>query len=187
MRVIAGTARGRRLDTLPGPDTRPTLERVKEAMFSAVAPLLPGAAVLDLFAGSGQLGLEALSRGAASCVFVDSSPQAAQVVLRNAERLGFGPRSRVVREGAEGFLARSRERFDLLLLDPPYGGGFFPGLLRAAARVCAGGAVLMCESARDVPMPCEAWGLRLQKQYRYGAVQVCRYAAEDISDGEAQE
>ena len=91
MRVIAGTARGKNLQALPGEDiTRPTINRVKEAMFSSVQFLVPGARVLDLFAGSGQLGIEALSRGAKSCLFVDRSAEALAVVKANCKTAGGG-------------------------------------------------------------------------------------------------
>lgn len=178
MRIIAGSARGRRLATLPGANTRPTLERVKEGMFSSVMPLLPGAAVLDLFAGSGQLGLEAVSRGAASCVFVDNAQQAAQIIRTNIEALGFGACCRMVVGDASAFLARAGQRFDVILLDPPYQGAPFLALLQQAAGVCAPGAVLLCEGPADAEMPETAAGLVLKKQYRYGTVQVCRYIME---------
>ena len=110
MRVIAGEARGRRLEALPGTDvTRPTLSQVKEAMFSIVQFDLPGARVLDLYAGSGQLGIEALSRGAARCVFLDENREAVSIVMRNCKACGVFDRSRVliglpgaVRSGAAG-------------------------------------------------------------------------------------
>ena len=96
MRVIAGEARGRRLEALPGTDvTRPTLDQVKEAMFSIVQFDLPGARVLDLYAGSGQLGIEALSRGAARCVFLDENRDAVNIVMKNCKNCGVFDRSRV--------------------------------------------------------------------------------------------
>ena len=96
MRVIAGTARGKNLQALPGEDiTRPTINRVKEAMFSSVQFLVPGARVLDLFAGSGQLGIEALSRGAARCVFLDENREAVNIVMKNCKNCGVFDRSRV--------------------------------------------------------------------------------------------
>ena len=98
MRVIAGTARGKNLAALPGEDvTRPTINRVKEAMFSSVQFSVPGARVLDLFAGSGQLGIEALSRGAKRCVFLDASREAIQIVLANCKTAGVFAQSRVMR------------------------------------------------------------------------------------------
>ena len=106
MRVIAGTARGKNLQALPGEDiTRPTINRVKEAMFSSVQFLVPGARVLDLFAGSGQLGIEALSRGAKSCLFVDRSAEALAVVRANCKTAGVERQSDIRQSEAEGFLA----------------------------------------------------------------------------------
>jgi 16S rRNA (guanine(966)-N(2))-methyltransferase RsmD len=175
MRIIAGSARGRRLQTLPGQNTRPTLERVKEGMFSAVQNWLPGAAVLDLFAGSGQLGLEALSRGAARCVFVENTARAAGVAEANIRALGFGDKARLVRSDAEAFLARREETFDLVLIDPPFEGGYYPRIIEAAAAVCAPGALVLCEAARDTVLPETIVGLILEKRYRYGTVAVSRY------------
>ena len=104
MRVIAGTARGKNLAALPGEDvTRPTINRVKEAMFSSVQFLLPGARVLDLFAGSGQLGIEALSRGAKFAVFVDASREAQEVIRANLQSTGLAQKSRVAAMDALGF------------------------------------------------------------------------------------
>ena len=121
MRIIAGSARGRRLDAPAGPDTRPTADRVRESLFSIVAPRLSGARVLDLFAGSGALGLEALSRGAERAVFVDSAAAARQAVRRNIEALSFGDRSTLLSMDALAAVARLRgERFDIIFIDPPY-------------------------------------------------------------------
>ena len=111
MRVIAGEARGRRLEALPGTDvTRPTLSQVKEAMFSIVQFDLPGARVLDLYAGSGQLGIEALSRGAARCVFLDENREAVSIVMRNCKACGVFDRSRVNIGEAARFLSACREQ-----------------------------------------------------------------------------
>ena len=124
MRVIAGEARGRRLEALPGTDiTRPTLDQVKEAMFSIVQFDLPGARVLDLYAGSGQLGIEALSRGAARCVFLDENREAVNIVMKNCKNCGVFDRSRVNIGEAARFLSACREQFDLVLLDPPFHNG----------------------------------------------------------------
>ena len=111
MRVIAGEARGRRLEALPGTDvTRPTLSQVKEAMFSIVQFDLPGARVLDLYAGSGQLGIEALSRGAARCVFLDENREAVSIVMRNCKACGVFDRSRVNIGEAARFLSARWKR-----------------------------------------------------------------------------
>ena len=159
MRVIAGEARGRRLEALPGTDvTRPTLSQVKEAMFSIVQFDLPGARVLDLYAGSGQLGIEALSRGAARCVFLDENREAVSIVMRNCKACGVFDRSRVNIGEAARFLSACREQFDLVLLDPPFRGG-----------------TLLCESETGIVLPAQTGSLTLQKQYKYGKVLLWKY------------
>ena len=175
MRIIAGTARGRRIAAPPGEDTRPTLERVKEGMFSAVHNWLPGAVVLDLFAGSGQLGLEAVSRGASRCVFVEGDRKAAETLTQNISSSGLSERCSVVRGRAESFLAGCRDSFDLVLLDPPYKEAEYADLLSAVAVVCAPAAQVLCESGRAARLPQQAGSLLLEKQYRYGTVLVHRY------------
>ncbi len=179
MRVIAGTARGSRLDSLPGTDvTRPTVDRVKEAMFSAVQFLVEGARVLDLFAGSGQLGIEALSRGAGRCVFLDADRGACTVVRRNLKATGLAQRAEV-REGmAQGYLSRCAERFDLVLMDPPYRNGTVPELLPLVEAVMAPGGVVMAETEYGAPLPERCGSLRLKKQYKYGTVALTRYEKE---------
>lgn len=180
MRVIAGTARGTRLAALPGTDvTRPTVDRVKEAMFSALQPVLPGAQVLDLFAGSGQLGIEALSRGAAGCVFVDENAAACAVVKRNLAAAGLAGAARVEHTGAQAYLARCTRRFDLVLLDPPYRQGTVAAVLAAVEAVLAPGGTVMAETERDAPLPERCGALVLKKRYRYGTVALARYEKED--------
>lgn len=120
VRVIAGTAGGLRLVTPPGNDTRPTADRVKEALFSALGPL-HGHLVLDLFAGSGALGIEALSRGADAAVLVENQPKALEAIRRNLDTTGMAERATVVRDDAARFCRAPRGGpFDLVLLDPPY-------------------------------------------------------------------
>lgn len=175
MRIVAGQSRGVRLKTLPGEDTRPTLERVKEGMFSAIHFILPGAKVLDLFAGSGQLGLEALSRGAKMCTFVDESQEAARVLRQNCERAGFLDSARIVRQDYREFLRRSKEQFDVVFLDPPYEKNYFPALLQEITAIAEEDGRILCESETGVLFPQQAGPLRLEKQYRYGSVLVSRY------------
>ena len=120
MRVITGVARGRRLETLPGEDvTRPTTESVKEAVFSMIQFEIEGKNVLDLFAGSGQLGIEALSRGAKKCTFVENNRQAYKVVEENVKHCKLEQGARIVMSDAYAFLSR-RDSFDIAFLDPPY-------------------------------------------------------------------
>ncbi len=186
MRVIAGEARGRRLEALPGTDvTRPTLDQVKEAMFSIVQFELPGARVLDLYAGSGQLGIEALSRGAARCVFLDENRDAVNVVMKNCKACGVFSRSRVDIGEASRYLSVCREQFDLVLLDPPFRRGTLEAILPAVDRVTAPGGTVLCESETGLVMPVEAGSLKLQKQYKYGKVLLWRYTkARQETEGE---
>ena len=120
MRVITGKCRGRKLLEPVGKDVRPTTDQVKEALFNIIQFDVEGRKVLDLFAGTGQLGIEALSRGAAECVFVDSSRDSVRLVQENLRRCGLT--ARVVQCDSLGFL-RSGEKFDLVFIDPPYGSG----------------------------------------------------------------
>ena len=147
MRVIAGEARGRSLEALPGTDvTRPTLSQVKEAMFSIVQFDLPGARVLDLYAGSGQLGIEALSRGAARCVFLDENREAVNIVMKNCKTCGVFDRSRVNIGEAARYLSACREQFDLVLLDPPFHGGTLEKILPSVEKVLAPGGIALCDA-----------------------------------------
>ena len=118
MRIITGIARGKRLETLEGNDVRPTPERVKEALFSIIQFQIEGRRVLDLFAGSGQLGIEALSRGAKQAVFVDASKKSLDVVRRNLEHSGLQDYAQVHQMDFESFLMREQGKFDLVFLDP---------------------------------------------------------------------
>ena len=122
MRVITGTARGKRLKTLEGDATRPTSERIKGAIFSSIQFEIEGRRVLDLFAGSGQMGIEALSRGAGSAFFVDSSREAMEIVKSNYTDCGFADRSRTLVQDYRNYIrkASGREKFDLVFIDPPY-------------------------------------------------------------------
>jgi 16S rRNA (guanine(966)-N(2))-methyltransferase RsmD len=183
MRIVAGQARGRKLVAPSGRDVRPTADRVREALFSALGTAVEGARVLDLFAGSGALGLEALSRGAASALFVDSSGRALEAVRRNLDATGFAERARVIRGDALRVLSRLRRdgaRFDLVFLDPPYASELRssaldrlaePGLLDRSARV-------VIEQRADQPVPAIA-GLRIIASKRYGGTALTLMEASD--------
>ena len=153
MRVITGTARGRRLEELPGLDTRPTTSRVKEGLFSAIQFDIEGRRALDLFAGTGQLGIEAMSRGAAWCDFVDSNPAAMKIVRRNAEKYG------------------------LVFLDPPYASGDLEKALEriAAIDIVAGNGIIVCESPAESTLPGLPEPYEKGREYRYGKTKVTLY------------
>lgn len=179
MRVVSGIARGVRLTALPGEEiTRPTQDRVKEGMFSAVQFLLEGARVLDLFAGSGQLGIEALSRGAARCVFIDENRDACAVVRQNLKAAGLFEKASVAGMDAARYLAGCRERFDLIMLDPPYRHGTAAAILPAVAAVTAPGGMVLAETEYGALLPERCGCLTLKKQYRYGKSAFARYEAD---------
>lgn len=183
MRVITGTARGRRLVTLPGQETRPTSEVVKEAVFSIIQFEVEGANVLDLFAGSGQMGVEALSRGAKFCVFVDSSRACHQVQKQNLTHTGLGGRARVVTADAAAFLKGTSGPFDIAFLDPPYQEGFVEKLLPLVAAAMRPGGVILCETDRRETLPDIVGKFARKKEYRYGKTKISLYrAAEDAEE-----
>ena len=171
MRVITGSARGRRLETLPGEDvTRPTTESVKEALFSMIQFDIEGRRVLDLFAGSGQLGIEALSRGARSCTFVENNRGAKQVVERNLAHCRLEEQANVVFSDAVSFLNRSGT-YDLVLLDPPYG----KGILQRVLPRLSDDAMVVCESGRDEELPAQVGSFVLDRERRHGKTKIALY------------
>lgn len=175
MRVIAGACGGRRLPTAPR-GVRPTADRVKEAVFSRLGSLVDQARVLDLFAGSGALGIEALSRGASHVCFVDRSPGSVAAVRSNLAALGLEAAAEVRKASAEGALrrlAREGECFDLVFLDPPYASGLAaPTLLRLVeGPLLAPSATVVLESAKRHPLaPVE--GLQLRGERSYGDTRI---------------
>lgn len=167
MRVVAGIAGGRRLVAPAGTDVRPTSDRVREAMFNALESLgaLEGSRVLDLYAGSGALGIEALSRGAASVTFVDDFAAARRAVATNLASIGFSDRADLRPDDARRYLAASESRYDVVLLDPPYAFAGWPRLLVGASARLGDGGVIVAESGTDVgPAP----GLTVVRLRRYG-------------------
>ena len=175
MRVIAGSARGRKLKTLEGMDVRPTTDKVKEAIFSAIQFDLPDAAVLDLFAGSGQMGIEALSRGAASVVFVDRSARSLQVTRENLESVQFAEQAQLHQTEAQSFLQSTAMQFDIAILDPPYRKGMHEKLLPLLAEHMADNGIVICEHETGLEMPQSVGVLEQKKQKKYGAITVTTY------------
>ncbi len=163
------------METLSGLDTRPTVERVKEGIFSAINFEIEGRRVLDLFAGSGQMGLEALSRGARSCVFVDRSREAVQVIRRNASAARLLPDATVLNMDSSAYLQQCRERFDLVFLDPPYDAELLLPCLKTLDGLVAPGGAVLCESDRQTELPEQVGTLCLERSYRYGRVAVRFY------------
>lgn len=179
MRVITGLARGRRLETPEGLETRPTSGKAKEAIFSAIQFEIEQANVLDLFAGSGQLGIEALSRGARFAVFVDSSADAYAAILRNLNSTGLMKSARAARMDALTFLKSTREKFDIIFLDPPYASGLAAEALPLCAAAASEGGVIICETDKDVYMPDCAGDFVCVKKYQYGRNTFHMYRRQD--------
>ena len=176
MRVITGSARGRRLKEIEGLETRPTTDRVKEALFSVIQFDIEGRRVLDLFAGTGQLGIEALSRGAESAVFVEQRKDAVQAVRENLVVCGLSDRARVVSGDAMSYL-KSGEKFDLIFLDPPYASGLLEQALSdiAGFDICREHGIIMAESPADAVLPALEAPYRLYREYRYGKIKLTVY------------
>ena len=170
MRVITGRARGVQLKTPDGMQTRPTSDRVKEALFSIINFDLPGARVLDLFGGTGQLGIEALSRGAKSAVFVDAGEPACRLIRENLRRTKLEGEGKVVRSDYMDYLNRCREQFDIIFLDPPYAEVFLENSLKRIAEIdiLQSGGIIVAERPLGKELPWEFEGFTRSKDYKYG-------------------
>ena len=168
MRVITGTKRGIRLETLQGEAVRPTLEKTKEAVFSAIQFDIEGRRILDLFAGSGQLGIEALSRGAEKAVFIDSSAESIEVVKRNIEKTGLEKQSVICRADALSFIKTTKEVFDIAFLDPPYNSTVLQDTLSSVFFKMSDYGIIICEHSSNEDMPKGENGFSISKQYNYG-------------------
>ena len=170
MRVISGKARGITLKTPQGQKTRPTADRVKEALFSIIQFDIPGARVLDLFGGTGQLGIEALSRGASQAVFVDFQEDACKLIRENLRRVGMSDQAQVVRGDYLAYLRTCRETFDLVLLDPPYAEVFMENALNMLAEIdiLQYGGIIVSECPVGKVLPDDLPGFTRSKDYKYG-------------------
>jgi len=174
MRVISGFARGRKLSAPEGKDVRPTTDKVKESIFNILQFELPESRVLDLFAGSGQLGIEALSRGAESCTFVDNSARSLGFVRSNLEHIGFLQNADVtlLQEDALRFLQRTRDTFDVALLDPPYRKDLLAQVLPLLVPHMSEGGSILCETAAEEVLPEKVGSFSCSKTYRYGKIKL---------------
>ncbi|MEW6173057.1 MAG: 16S rRNA (guanine(966)-N(2))-methyltransferase RsmD [Bacillota bacterium] len=184
MRVIGGLAKRRTLKAPPGRSIRPTAERVKEALFNILAAKIPDAVFLDLFAGTGGIGIEALSRGAARVVFVDRSSRALNLIRENLRRTGFSERAMVIPQDALtalSLLRRCGESFDVIYIDPPYGKGHESKALPSIASkglLNPGGLVITETDYRGTP-PEEVENLKLFRSERYGDTVLSFYCVEE--------
>ena len=184
MRVITGSARGRRLKELEGQETRPTTDRVKEGLFS----ILQGRRVLDLFAGTGQLGIECLSRGAAKAVFVDQRTDAVRLIRENLALTELADRAEVICGSALDVVARAHGTFDIIFLDPPYQTGLLEKALEqiAAFDILNPHGIIAAEHPADRPPVSPTETCRLHRTYRYGKIglTIFRRAENHRNEGE---
>lgn len=170
MRVITGKARGVQLKTPEGMLTRPTTDRVKEALFSIIQFELPGASVLDLFGGTGQLGIEALSRGAKRAVFVDAREESCRLIRENLKRTGLEQGASVVRSDYLAYLERCREKFEIIILDPPYAEVFLENALKRITEIdiLQSDGIIVTERPLGKELPWDFENYTRSKDYKYG-------------------
>ena len=177
MRVISGKARGVTLMTPKGEHTRPTADRVKEALFSIIQFDLPGANVLDLFGGTGQLGIEALSRGAKRAVFVDAWEDACRLIKENLKRTKLETDADVVRCDYLQYLNRCKDKFDIIILDPPYAEVFLENALKLITEIdiLHSGGIIIAERPLGKDLPWDFEGFTRSKDYKYGQILLTIY------------
>ena len=177
MRVITGKARGVTLKTPDGMQTRPTSDRVKEALFSIINFDIPGRRVLDLFGGTGQLGIEALSRGAKSAVFVDAGEPACKLIRENLKRTKLEADAKVIRSDYLAYLNRCKEQFDIIFLDPPYAEVFLENALKRITEIdiLRSGGIIVAERPLGKELPWEFDGYERSRDYKYGNILLTLY------------
>jgi len=187
VRVISGSARGRKLKEPAGHGIRRTSDMVKESIFNIIQFDIEGRRVLDLFAGTGQMGIEALSRGAKGVTFVDSSPEAVKLIRENLKLCGFDDRATVHTRDALRHLGRNqpgdqdRETYDLIFVDPPYGTELASAAVEGIIRFdkLNANGIIICETKANYVMKAVSLPYSLQKEYRYGSVKIMRYTREN--------
>lgn len=175
MRVISGEKKGKKLVSLEGDEVRPTTDRVKESLFSIIQFSLVGRNFLDLFAGSGQIAIEALSRGAKSATLVDASPKSVTVCKKNVELTEYQERARLVNAQSTVFIKNSLDMYDIAYLDPPYRKGLIEECLPFVAERMNKGGTIICEHPSDENMPELAGEFCKKKTYRYGKIMLTLY------------
>ncbi|MBQ0098014.1 MAG: 16S rRNA (guanine(966)-N(2))-methyltransferase RsmD [Oscillospiraceae bacterium] len=180
MRVITGSARGRVLETLKGDDVvRPTTDKVKEAIFSAIQFDIEGRTFLDVFAGSGQMGIEALSRGAKSAIFLDQSRKATECIKRNLMVTNLQPNATIYCTNSVNFLKTANIHYDIAFLDPPYNSGLLQEIIPIIAQNMGKSGVIICESALNDKILQKYYKFTLDRLHSYGKIKVSIYRHED--------
>ena len=175
MRVITGIARGKRLKTLEGADVRPTTDRVKESIFSIIQFDIEGSNVLDLFCGSGQLGIEALSRGASHVAFVDKSKRSIEVTKENLTSTELMSKARIVNMDSIDFIKTTNSTFDIAILDPPYNNGILEATLPLLEKLMNDNGIVLCEHEYKLELKEKIGRLKLFKTYKYGKISLSLY------------
>ena len=176
MRIISGQFRGRKLKTLEGMNTRPTADRVKESLFNILNSKVYDSKILDLFAGSGALGLEALSRGAVSCLFVDSSKEAINIVKENIKLCKIEEKAKVVNKDYLEVLKSTNEKFDIIFVDPPYSKGIEIIVLENVKNILSDEGIVIIETDQTDITPEEINGLAKYDSRKYGRTIISFYA-----------
>ena len=186
MRIISGEYRGRKLESPKTNDVRPTTDKVKEAMFSILMPYIEGARCLDLFSGTGGLGLEALSRGAEFCVFCDRDRAGIALTKENIRKCGAEGKSRVVQGDYMKTLERAEERFDIILIDPPYDSGIYEKCLSSIEKLdlLSDEGIIITEHEKNVVLPDYLGKLSKIKERKYGQTVLSIYGISDSEDKE---
>lgn len=180
MRVITGIARGRRLETLEGDDVRPTTDRIKEAVFSIIQFETEGRVFLDLFAGSGQMGIEALSRGAKSAYFVDNAKKSVETLKRNLKSTGFERDAKIFSMDYQSFLSMNSEKFDIAFLDPPYKTGMLQNALELMPEMMKDTGVIIAENPLEEEILSNYGDFVLDRKYRYGKIKISTFRHKDF-------
>ena len=182
MRVITGTAKGRRLQTLEGDDIRPTADKVKGAIFNSIQFDIEGRTVLDVFAGSGQLGIEALSRGAKKAVFTDLNRNAIRVITDNLKLCKLDDMAVVFNGDGLSFMKTTRERFDIVFIDPPYNKGLALKALKLCPEIMNEGGIIVCETAYDEELPESIGNYSVSKNDKYSKTKLTIYRYNDTNE-----
>lgn len=175
MKVITGIAKGIPLKTLEGNDVRPTSQKVKEAVFSSIQFEIEGRKVLDLFAGSGQMGIEALSRGAVLATFIDHSNAAISVIKDNLNKCRLLDSAVVLKSDSLTFLKTNSSKFDIVFLDPPYFEGLYDTAIDGISKVLSNNGILVCEHPDSIVFEENINTLKLQKIYKSGKIRFSIY------------
>lgn len=175
MRVITGIAKGIKLHTLEGESVRPSSEKVKEAVFSSIQFELQNVTFLDLFAGSGQMGIEAISRGAERSVFIDNNSQSISIIKQNTKNCNLNDKSVIFKSDYKDFLKNTNLNFDIAFLDPPYYLGILNEALTLTSEKMSENGIIICEHPVDISLPESINGFNKAKNYKYGKIIITVY------------